>query len=161
MGFDVSCFVALILLIVSEILNFVEYLRVFSGGRAMNYKEWIKLDPGFIKEHFTSTVSLTNMMNFASLMNAVSLFALLVPILQVSWILSDGGKKHLNAHVFICVFAAAGGLCELVVNLMMIGVGSMTSFLVRRFNLDDWDESDAGGTGWRVLEVVDLMMNGK
>jgi hypothetical protein len=162
---DASCVVALILVIISEMLSFNEYFQFFSSnGRTMNFEGWTSLDPDYLKEQFSRGDSLTGMVNFASLAKALSLFAFFVPILQVSWILSNGGKRHLTAHVAICVLAASGGLCELVVNLMMIGIRNVTSFLVNRFNLDDWSDSGEGGgdgTGWRVLEIVHLMTRGK
>lgn len=148
---------ALALVLISEILSYIEISRRFTGAKR-DYNSWKELDPDYLKTMATDDRSLIGIINFASLVKAVSLFAFFVPMLQVSWILSRGGKRHLTAHVSICAMAAAGGMCELLSNLMMIGIRNTSSFITQTFNLDSWD--DDTGTGWRVYEIMRLMVSG-
>jgi len=159
---EISCLVALVLVVSSNILGAIvtskTYLRS-SSTYEFSFEDWKELDPAYIERQFEYRLSHVGLANFASIIKALSLLGVFVPILQVSWILSNGGKRRVASHAAICVLALAGGLCELFVNLMMIGVRSAVSWLVTDFNMDDWNE-EGDGTGWRVLEIVYLTVRG-
>lgn len=156
---EASCAIALVLVVISNILQAIATSKFLSRRNSGNFsmQSWKQLDPDYIKEHFQTSVSDTGIHSITTITKAIALFFIFVPIIQVSWILSNGGKKRLSTHVAICVLAIAGGMCELVVNLMMIGTNSMTAWLASSFNLDDWD-SEGDGQGWRVLELMTMMM---
>ena len=163
-----SCLVALLFVITGNILEAITASKTFLRHRdhasfidhASTMQNWKDLDPDYIKQNFEYRLSFLGLTNVASMMNAVALFAVFIPMLQVSWILTNGGKRRLASHTAICALALAGGLCELIVNLMMIGIHNVVAWLVSSFNLDDWSE-EGDGTGWRVLEVVDMTIRGE
>ena len=163
---EVSCVIALFFVIFSEILSFIESsnwyrIRAYDTGEADNWLSFLSLDPEYIEKRFTSDAqSSFSLLGFSSVVKAIATFAFFVPMLQVSWILSDGGKRHISALVIICSLVVAGGLSQLLVNLMILGAHNATFWIVKSFNLSNWN-SDGDGTGWRVLEIVHIMLQGE
>jgi len=156
-----SCLIALLLVITGNILEAITASKTFlNRNHEFSMQNWQDLDPDYIKQNFEYRLSFLGLTNVASMMNALALFAVFIPMLQVSWILTNGGKRRLASHTAICALALAGGLCELIVNLMMIGIHNVVAWLVSSFKLDDWSE-EGDGTGWRVLEVVSMTIRGK
>jgi len=137
----------------------------YTAGNFAN-RQSLSRDPIYLEERFDKRSEHRGFDDIVSMLSALSLFALFVPIFQVSWILSRGGKRGIVRHITIFVLAMAGGLCELLSSLMMTGTRSMASFLSRNFELNDWGlcnnyESDNGdGLGWRVLELSYMMNRG-
>jgi len=156
--FDTGCLFALLILFVSNILDIIERRHFrFSGGSS-----WRELDPDFIKNNFERRSSWHYFSDISSLFSAIGLFSLLLPIFQVSWILSRGGKRKIVLHITLFVIALAGGICELVSNLLMTGVRGAASFLTN-FEMSDWGlngDGNGDGVGWRALEISYIMTRG-
>lgn len=169
---EITCLVALVIVFIADVLEIFTVRRFFAFSRSISgtftYESWKNLDPEYLKEVFENRVKMSTMAGVTSIMSALSIFALIIPILQVSWILSQGGKRHVGLHVAVCVLALACGFTELITSLMLIGARNAFVFIVEMFDLDDWqlqrsdDESGSGGdgTGYRVLELIDIVVNG-
>ena len=164
-----SCLVALIIVFLADFLDVVtvriKYLQFSS--RSFSDQEWKTLDPEFLEETFAYWGRNTWLLNLSSLMDALSLFVLAVPIIQVSWILSQGGRQHLGLHAAVFLFAMAAAICKLVVSLMMIGTRGSFKFIEERFEVGDWElqtsngNDNGDGVGWRVLEMIHIIVHGK
>lgn len=154
---DFSCVIALLLVLTSEFLGFFSYRSFFS--RDADRQKWHQLDPDYLETQFGTSAGSSGVSNAASIFKAISLFALLLPIVQVAWILSNGGRRHLTSFTAICLLGVSGGLCELIANLMTVGLRTVERWIYNSFNLHSWgNEND--GSGYRVLELIHLMTNG-
>jgi len=161
--FDASCLFAFMLLYVSNILEFIQRTVLRSGryGAGGHRSSFSFNDPNRLEEMFDKRSDHRGFDDTVSMLSAISLFALFVPIFQVSWILSRRGKRGIVRHITLFVLAVAGGVCELLSSLMMTGTRSMASFLSRDFELSDWEIPDNGdGIGWKVLELSYIMSRG-
>ena len=155
---DLSCVIALFLVLTSEFLGFFRYRSLFS--RDADRQKWHQLDPDYLETQFGTSAGSSGVSNAASIFKALSLFALLLPIVQVAWILSNGGRRHLTSFTAICLLGVSGGICELIANLMTVGLRTVERWIYKSFNLHSWvNEND--GSGYRVLELIHLMTNGK
>jgi hypothetical protein len=56
--------------------------------------------------------------------------------------------------------AVCGGIIELLSRLLVAGMTNASLWLARDFNLNDWDDGDVMGTGWRVLEMIHIATAG-
>lgn len=168
---EISCLIALVLVFIADVLEVVTVRKFFSFNKSLSggftVESWEKLDPDFLREVFANRAKMSTLSGITSIMSALSIFALIIPMIQVSWILSQGGKRHVGLHAAVCVLAMACGFTELITSLMMIGARGAFSFIVEMFDLDDWqlqrdnDEDSGGdGTGYRVLEMIDIVVNG-
>jgi len=162
---DAICIKVLILFLVANILVIVEMLRF--GGKptsGYSYLKWTQLDPDYLKMTFESRTSWLIFDDLLSCLSSISLFALFLPIFQVSWILSRGGKHRIVRHLSIFLIALAGGLGELMASLMVIGART-AAHRINSSPLDNWMSGDTkyyedDGVGRRVFEIVYLMAIG-
>jgi len=119
---------------------------------------WSALDPGYLADTWEHRREILPMFTIADFLAAFGWFSLCVPIIQVAWILSKGGRRRFGMHLLICAFAISGSLAELLGRLMTIGIESAADWISRYFNLDNWLDEDSGdGLGWRVLEVANFL----
>ena len=99
------------------------------------------------------------MSSSARLLGAIAWFSFCVPILNVVWVLSVGGKRRVGLHVVIAALALGGSIAELLARLMMVGVENVGIWLSKDWNLDSWaNEND--GLGWRTLEISYMLCRG-
>ena len=56
--------------------------------------------------------------------------------------------------------AICGGIIELLARLLVAGMTNASLWLAQDFNLEDWDDGDVMGTGWRVLEMIHIVTAG-
>jgi len=157
LSMDISCLMVLILVFFSDLLSLISIAR-FNGKPSPNFdvKAWEALDVDYIKTEYEEFQGWVAFDNITSMMNAIAMFALLIPIFQVCWILSGRGKRRINTHVLIMIIAIAGGMSELIANLLMTGVRGGSAFIARSVELDDWGLAEEG-IGWKVLELTDAM----
>jgi hypothetical protein len=62
--------------------------------------------------------------------------------------------------VFISKLALCGGIIELLARLLVAGMTNASLWIAQDFNLEDWDNGDVMGTGWRVLEMIHIVTAG-
>jgi hypothetical protein len=56
--------------------------------------------------------------------------------------------------------AICGGIIELLARLLVAGMTNASLWLAQDFNMNDWDDGDVMGTGWRVLEMIHIVTAG-
>jgi hypothetical protein len=92
-----------------------------------------------------------------------------IPICEMAWILTSGGKRTLGANVGIAVFAIGGAITEWISHLFWVGTSTTSLLLAKDFNLKDWLRADIAtlmdidgddGLGWRTLEVNHIVTSG-
>lgn len=172
---DPSCLVALVIVFIADLLEILsirdDYSFIVNGPSPTStlsfYEGWTQFDPAFLQNKFIRRAQINGLASFATLINALSLFAVIIPILQVSWVLSRGGKKDLGLHAAICVLAMASSFCILIVSLMMIGARGAMKLIVERFEISDWGvttnddmTSMSDNTGWKVLGMIEIVVIG-
>jgi len=149
---NVPCLISALFLFTGNLLSIIFRLK---ERHNFDFKIWSELDPDFIKDEWLRRQNLRELSTAAGLLGAFGWFTLCVPMIQVAWILSRGGRKRVGMHLLICAFAIAGSIAELLSRLMVIGVENASDWMTRSFNLDDWLGANSGdGLGWRTLEVV-------
>ncbi len=173
---DISCLIALVLTVSSDVLDLIQTSRTFgyfnNDNSGYTIDDLANLNTDYIKRRFMFDYENLELYGFTTILGALSIFAFFVPILQVAWILSDGGKRRVASMGLILILALAGGMCELIVSLMLLGIRSTAIGWIGSdtfFNLDNWlgvigdddDGSNGDMIGWKVLEVTYTILNGK
>ncbi len=176
---DLSCCVALVLIIARDVFDIVRMSgtsRFWSRGTTdvvnndgttakFSFQDLGDLNPDYIRDRFAFDNEQRGIVDLSIMLNAIATMAFFVPILQVAWILSDGGKRRVASQALVLIMALAGGMCELIVSLMSLGIRSTVIGWFGNsdfFNLENWIEEDSGDMiGWRVLELVYTIMRGK
>eukprot|EP00565_Helicotheca_tamesis_P008548 CAMPEP_0185728292 /NCGR_PEP_ID=MMETSP1171-20130828/3684_1 /TAXON_ID=374046 /ORGANISM="Helicotheca tamensis, Strain CCMP826" /LENGTH=251 /DNA_ID=CAMNT_0028396983 /DNA_START=292 /DNA_END=1047 /DNA_ORIENTATION=- len=116
------------------------------------------LDPSFLESEWAHRQDTRAIYSASEFLLALGWLALCVPIIQLVWILSKGGRKRIGMHLLICALAVAGSITELLSRLMVVGVQNASEWVAREFNLDRWLSSgEDDGLGWRTLEVVHIL----
>jgi len=157
---DCSCLLAAILLVASNILFFISIFQFQKRGD-FDFESWKQLDPAVIQDEWKFRDGQLPLELSSAILNVVAWLALSVPILQLAWILSDGGARLLATHVLIGVLALAGTIIESVAALFLIGTTFTTSWLASDFNLGNWTGTDSNDQiGWRTLEVTYIAIQG-
>ena len=155
---DFSCLLTTILFWTSNLL----YMLVKISHRdrhSFNYSTWKELDPQYIQQEWQRRGEERGITSAARLLGALAWFSLLIPILNVVWILSVGGKRRVGLHVLISALAIGGSISELLARLIMVGVENIGLWLSKDWNLDDW-ANEGDGLGWRTLEVSYMLSRG-
>lgn len=99
-------------------------------------------------------------MCYLQLLGALAWFWLIVPVVQSAWVLSKGFKRAVGPHMLLAGLAICGGIIELLARLLVAGMTNASLWLAQDFNLEDWDDGDVMGTGWRVLEMIHIVTAG-
>jgi hypothetical protein len=155
---DFSCLLTTILFWTSNLLYLI--VRSFHRDRhSFNFSTWKDLEPEYIQREWQRRGDERGISSTARLLGAVAWFSLLIPILNVVWILSVGGKRRVGLHVVITALALGGSISELLARLMMVGVENVGVWLSRDWNLDNW-ANEGDGLGWRTLEVAYMLSRG-
>jgi len=166
---DFACIVTAFLFWTSDILGLIVGGRYFRSHRPSSSSKndgsgtfsFDFLDPTRIQEEWELRAETRGLYSAAGMIGAVAWFFLCIPILNVAWILSSGGRKRVAPSACIATLALAGSISELLARLMHIGVERTGTWLARDWNLDNWlnDGSD-DMLGWRCLEVAFMLSNG-
>jgi len=95
----------------------------------------------------------------AGFINALAWFIFTIPVMQMAWILSLGGKRGLWMHATIVALAMFGSFTEFIARLFYVGISGVTEWITKAVNLDDWN-SAGDGMGWRTLETCHMVTSG-
>ena len=155
---DFSCLLTTVLFWLSNLLYMITDFG-HKNSHSFNFSTWKDLEPAYIEQEWQRRGEERGISSAARLLGAVAWFSLVVPILNVVWILSVGGKRRVGLHVVIAALALAGSISELLARLMMVGVENVGVWLSRDWNLDSW-ASEGDGMGWRTLEVGYMLSRG-
>jgi hypothetical protein len=158
---DVVCILSALCFMTSNILGIV--VRVKQGRRtdSFDYAAWKELDPDFLMEEWDHRKNQNGMILAAGVLNAFAWLFFTIPVLQIAWLLSRGGKRQVGVHAAMACLVLAGSYTELITRLLLIGSYNASEWLAYAFNMDNWlggDENDF--LGWRALEVAFLITNG-
>ena len=83
------------------------------------------------------------------------------PMVQVSWILSQGGTKWISLHVTIAILVLTGSLTEWISHVLYIGSSMTAELVATQFNLSSWISADTtDNIGWRTLEITHIVTFG-
>jgi hypothetical protein len=92
---------------------------------------------------------------FGGFLCAISWVLLAIPIAQVAYAASKGGKRMLWLHVSMVCLAFAGCTTEFIARLLDVGVWSSCRWIAGSFELKNWmNEDENDYTGFKVLEIV-------
>mmetsp|Transcript_1132 Transcript_1132/g.1665 ORF Transcript_1132/g.1665 Transcript_1132/m.1665 type:complete len:293 (-) Transcript_1132:45-923(-) len=125
---------------------------------------WKALDSEYIRETWDFRRSIAPLQATSNIFNAAAWLAFSLPVLQLSWTLSRGGKRKVGVHTAIAVLCIAGSMGELVSRLFMFGAFGSASWISNSFNLDKWTNDQGSGSndmiGWKCLEVSWMLIEG-
>lgn len=180
--FELSCLLAIVITFISDVVELIPLNRLPEEADSKDddtsastdavdgktyFDKWTELDPNFLRTTFAHRSKYAGRESFSLILGALSTFVLIIPIAQVSWILSHGGRRSIGLHSAVITVAMVMGLCELIVALMTVGARQSFEFITDTFELMDWnllsatdDESGNDGVGYKVLELIDFTLNG-
>eukprot|EP00527_Entomoneis_sp_CCMP2396_P006374 CAMPEP_0198154484 /NCGR_PEP_ID=MMETSP1443-20131203/68621_1 /TAXON_ID=186043 /ORGANISM="Entomoneis sp., Strain CCMP2396" /LENGTH=359 /DNA_ID=CAMNT_0043821163 /DNA_START=108 /DNA_END=1188 /DNA_ORIENTATION=- len=157
-----SCVLAALFSVLSDILMFGAFSIHRNKSNAHNDWELFKqLDPTYIQEDWEVRREMFPLEVSAGIFNAVSWVILCIPLLQVTWHLSNNGSHLVGLHSGIVVLALTGVNAEFISHVLFIGSFSTMEWLTSDFNLSVWmddtsTEEDPDNIGWRSLEVYGM-----
>mmetsp|Transcript_27883 Transcript_27883/g.39230 ORF Transcript_27883/g.39230 Transcript_27883/m.39230 type:complete len:286 (-) Transcript_27883:8-865(-) len=157
---DITCCVAAAFFIVSNLFKILGEVT-FRKRSHFNYQSMKELDPAYIQEEWEFRSDHRGSVLLVGGLNALAWLCFTIPVLQLSWILSRGGRRKIGIHITMAVLVLAGSFSEFLAWMFAVGTFSVSDWISRDFNLDNWlggDENDM--VGWRVLEVSHLVLRG-
>jgi hypothetical protein len=162
---DCSCLLSALCFIVSNSLG-IAVLVLDLNRSDFDLEAWKALNPTYIQEEWNHRRYISPLFQTANIFNALAWFFFSVPIIQLAWALSRGGKRKIGVHAAIAAFALAGCFSEVISRLLLFGSWSSSNWISKTFNLDYWipDEISQGTAdriGWRSLEVTYIITEGK
>lgn len=157
---NLMCVLAALCFIVGNSLTIVYYVREYQRSH-FNYDLYVDLDPDYIQMEWGFRVLNRPMYMSAGVMNTMAWFFLMFPIVQLSWILSQGGTRWITLHVSIAILILTGSLTEWISHVFYIGSSIASELIADRFNLDSWITSTSEDEiGWRTLEITHIVTYG-
>jgi hypothetical protein len=119
------------------------------------------MDPTFIEEEYQFLSENRSLELAAGTLNSMAWFALMIPVIQVAWLQSCSGTRHIGMHVTIMGLALGGAFIEFISRLLLIGTSAAAEWISISFNLDDWTaENSNDKIGWRTLHLVHIVVRG-
>lgn len=151
---DPSCLVSAILFLVCNVIDIVGFSKEMRG----KHNTWHKmkdLDLYYIKKEWELREDLKALVSASGIIHAIAWFSFCIPVVQVCWILSKGGKKRTQVYSFICMFALGSSVVELVAQFCTVGFFHASCHVasVLKDKLDDWN-------GWKTLELLNFIARG-
>jgi len=158
---DFTCVLAALFLFTGNLLLTI-WTGIEKSRPTFDWDSYKTLDPTFLEEHWHDRNDLNGLHLAGSFIIALSWILMVVPILQVAYILSNGGRRALWLHSMMAVLAISAGVTEFVARLMRVGGFNTSNWIQKDFYLDNWagSESDPNGVGWKSLEVTYQLQSG-
>lgn len=156
------CLLSALCFITGNALTIAYYFQEYARPH-FNYTEYINLDPSYIQEEWAFRNDARPIYISAGVINTFAWFFFMFPIVQLSWILSQGGTKWISVHVSIAILVLTGSLTEWISHVLYIGSSMTSELLTSNFNLNNWittDTSNPDEIGWRTLEVTHIVTFG-
>mmetsp|Transcript_18911 Transcript_18911/g.38923 ORF Transcript_18911/g.38923 Transcript_18911/m.38923 type:complete len:278 (+) Transcript_18911:76-909(+) len=156
------CLLSALCFIVGNAVTIAYYVVEYRRPH-FNYNEYIDLDPAYIQEEWAFRNSVRPMYTSAGVINTFAWFFLMFPLVQLAWILSQGGTKWISVNVSIAILVVTGSLTEWISHVLYIGSSMTSALLTEEFNLNNWittDENNPDELGWRTLEVTHIVTFG-
>lgn len=164
---DLSCIVATILFFVGNLfLIIVGVLDAQSRTENSSVYE-MNLNPDFIKLRWEFRRNWIGVTMSSSLINALAWLIFTIPILQLAWILSLGGRRNVWMHAAIVILCLGASFTEFISLLFQVGVSNVGEWISKDINLERWIIDTTNGSantvdniGWRVLELSYTVFTG-
>ena len=156
------CLLSALCFIVGNAITIVYYYQEYQRPH-FNYNEYVELDPTYIQKEWQFRSDSRPLYISAGVINTFAWFFLMFPIVQLAWILSQGGTKWISVHVSITILVLTGSLTEWISHVLYIGSSMTSALLTGEFNLNNWvttDTSNPDEIGWRTIEVTHIVTFG-
>ena len=154
------CLLSALCFIVGNSLTIAYYIKEFQRSH-FDYDLYTNLDPGYIQVEWGFRILNRPQYMSAGIINTFAWFFLMFPIVQLSWILSQGGTKWISLHIAISVLVLTGSLTEWISHVLYIGASMTSELLATQFNLDSWiTPTSEDQIGWRTLEITHIVTYG-
>jgi hypothetical protein len=159
---DAVCILAALLFFASNLLEIIAGVLRGQNGSA-NYESLKQLDADYLISRWLGQDARTSRLALsAGVIKTLAWFTFMIPILQVAWILSRGGKRKLGCHAVMSSLVLCGTLAEGISRLMLIGSYNAANWVAKDFNLYNWtDRVNDDMIGWRVLQIAFILVEGK
>jgi hypothetical protein len=155
--------------LVAGVLRSISWIRHINRD-FYNESEQQDLYSPYLQSEWDHRSSLYPMYAISNTLQAIAWVLFLVPMLQLAWVLSRGGKRSPRIHGAIVGFTLFGTMTELMARFLTFGVTSSGLYLSATFNMDKWlpaslDTNATGDIvldqmGWKDLEVAFLVLRG-
>jgi hypothetical protein len=157
---DISSLTAALLFLVSNVIDYI-YFSKYKNRSHFNYTAFKAFETGHIQDEWVFRSEHRNLELAAGILNAMAWFALMIPVLQVAWIQSFSGTRHIGVHVTVAALALGGSMSEFIARLLYIGTSNAGEWLAKDFELDNWlSENSNDMSGWKTLELVHIVVRG-
>jgi len=154
---NVMSVLAALFFIIGNVLTIVYYVQEYNRNH-FDYEKYVNLDPGYLEEEWGFRVLNYGIYTAAGVINTFAWFFVMFPIVQLAWILSQGGTRWISLHVAIVIFVLTGSITEWISHVLYLGSSMTSQLLVSKFNLDNWiTDSSQDLIGWRTLEVSQII----
>lgn len=155
-----ACLISAVCFIVSNSLGIAVIVKDINWTTFDNTK-WKSLDPNYLIELWDYRSSVMPLFQGASILDAFGWLFMTVPIIQLAWALSYGGKRLTGMHLAIAAFAVVACFTEVTSRLLLLGAWGSANQVSTSFNLDSWVGSSSQDlVGWRALEVNWMVVEG-
>jgi len=152
---DSTCLAASFFFFSANLLRCIDRVADFETGvTGIDFYKWSNLDTEYIEIQWGLRLDKTDLRSAIGVLNVVAWLFFTVPMLQVGWILSKGGKEKLSSCFLLMGLAVAGCTVEIVARLMLEGSSHAGRHLVNKYELNDWPEPFIG---WKVLELLHIV----
>eukprot|EP00546_Thalassionema_frauenfeldii_P004101 CAMPEP_0178925362 /NCGR_PEP_ID=MMETSP0786-20121207/17869_1 /TAXON_ID=186022 /ORGANISM="Thalassionema frauenfeldii, Strain CCMP 1798" /LENGTH=167 /DNA_ID=CAMNT_0020600233 /DNA_START=89 /DNA_END=589 /DNA_ORIENTATION=+ len=153
-----ACVLSAVCFIASNILGIAFVAKDMYGGD-FNETRWQSLDSSYLTKLWEFRRAAAPFFQASSILNAFAWLFLLVPIFQLSFILSRGGKRKIGIHTTIAVFAIVACFTEVISRVLFFGAWGSVDGISSSFNLNDW-VSTGDQMGWKSMEISWLITQG-
>ena len=159
---DVICILAALLFFTSNLLEIITGILQGQNNDA-NYDLLKELDADYLMNRWLGQdKTMARLALAAGVIKTLAWFSFMIPILQVAWILSRGGKRKLGCHAIMTSVAITGVLSEVISRLMLIGSYNAATWVAHDFNLYNWtDRVSDDNIGWKALQVSFILIEGR
>eukprot|EP00547_Thalassionema_nitzschioides_P018521 CAMPEP_0194241188 /NCGR_PEP_ID=MMETSP0158-20130606/7123_1 /TAXON_ID=33649 /ORGANISM="Thalassionema nitzschioides, Strain L26-B" /LENGTH=271 /DNA_ID=CAMNT_0038976031 /DNA_START=46 /DNA_END=861 /DNA_ORIENTATION=+ len=153
-----GCLIAALCFVVSNILGIVVIVMDISQ-ESYDAESWRALDSQYLMKQWEYRSSTNLLQQLTHIFNALGWLFFVVPILQLAWALSRGGRRRMGVHAAIAGFAISACISEVSARLLMIGASERAIWISKSFNLEDWNPTSPDDLmGWKALEVSNLVV---
>jgi len=156
------CLASAICFLIGNMVTIAYYAIEYQRAH-FDVEDYLQLDPGYLQMEWGFRNESRPMYISAGVINTFAWFFFMFPIVQLSWILSQGGTKWISVHVAIGILVLTASLTEWISHVMYIGSSMTAALLSKDFNLNNWitnDTEDPDMIGWRTLEVTHIITFG-
>jgi len=144
----------------------------FCAGKAINYlafgmqrdkKHWDlagykAMEGTAIRNAFHMRRHAIELHHFSEFITCAAWLLFSIPMAQLAFVMSNGGKRHLWLHSLMATLAFGGAMSKFAAALMQIGLWMSANFMAKKFELKFWNPMDGTSVdndlGWKSLEVM-------